>query len=395
MLRPLNRALSANLIIGASIALFAYFLKESALLELALAVCAKVSAWLCLTLAHNRLQYSLSPLGLVSDALCVLLSALIWTYAGTTRRKLLGTACLIVLLVPLSVVVYHSQHLILISPLIVTGILAAISAETLSDLLSKQIHTRLLDEKKEGEFSILGHLSHNVKPNIQIARSPIVAVHRFLEQRGITAEIIGRRMDGSSETVGEALDKSILSLSQITGILDNTKKLVTQQILAEDFTEVSLVALLAAEVAPLYADRLAIRVLGNEQLTVRLHKDSFVEAVNNLVRNAEIHGFGGLNGPADAAQAAGAAACRPELCFVVSETRKRVLIDYTNNGKPFPANLTAKDFIAFGRKSNDSPGDGLGGAWIGKVVEAHHGSFEILRDEHPVHFRITLPKGGI
>jgi len=28
-----------------------------------------------------------------------------------------------------------------------------------------------LDEKQEGEFSILGHLSHNVKPNLQIAKS--------------------------------------------------------------------------------------------------------------------------------------------------------------------------------------------------------------------------------
>ena len=54
-----------------------------------------------------------------------------------------------------------------------------------------------------------------------------------------------------------------------------------------------------------------------------------------------------------------------------------------------------KDFLAFGRKSGDSPGEGLGGAWIGKVIAAHNGSFEIIRDEHALHFRIMLPKGGI
>ena len=107
-----------------------------------------------------------------------------------------------------------------------------------------------------------------------------------------------------------------------------------------------------------------------------------MEAVNNLVRNAEVHAFAG-------------AGYQPQLNFEVSETRRKVRIDYTNNGRPFPANLTAKDFVSFGKKSNDSPGDGLGGAWIGKVVDAHHGSFEIIRDEHPLHFRITLPKGGL
>jgi nitrogen-specific signal transduction histidine kinase len=115
---------------------------------------------------------------------------------------------------------------------------------------------------------------------------------------------------------------------------------------------------------------------------VRLHRQSFIEALLNLVRNAQVHGF-----PGDCSQAL--------LVFRISERRKRIVIDYTNNGRPFPENISAKDFLTFGRKSNDSPGEGLGGAWIGKAIAAHNGSFEIIRDEHPLHFRIMLPKGGI
>lgn len=377
-----NRTLSANLIVGSSIALFVYFLKESALLEVLLAFCARSCAWLTLFLVRNRFEFALSPLSLAMDAVCVLVCALVWSYVRSTSQRV-GLMCAFALvLVPVSVAVYRSQKVIPTSFLLVAGIALAAAVEGISDLLSREIHFRLLDEKQEAEFSILGHLSHNVKPNLQIAKSPIAAVREFLDERGISGEVLAQRLDGSEETVGEALDKALLSLNQIAAILDNTKKLVTRQIRQEDFSEVALVPLLNSEVVPLYAGRLRISVTGNEQLYVRLHRESFVEAMNNLVRNAQMHAF---NDPE----------IEPLLEFSVRETRRRVVVDYHNNGKHFPTNLSAKDFLSFGRKSNESPGEGLGGAWIGKMIEAHHGSFEIIRDQHPLHFRITLPKGGM
>jgi nitrogen-specific signal transduction histidine kinase len=64
-----------------------------------------------------------------------------------------------------------------------------------------------------------------------------------------------------------------------------------------------------------------------------------------------------------------------------------------NNGVPLPNELTAEKFIDFGSKGKSSPGDGLGGAYIYKVIRAHRGNLEIIRDnkEFPVNFRITLP----
>ena len=49
-------------------------------------------------------------------------------------------------------------------------------------------------------------------------------------------------------------------------------------------------------------------------------------------------------------------------------------------------------FLSIGKKSINSKGKGLGGAWIKKVIEAHNGSFEIIRDDNPVHFRLKFPQ---
>ena len=382
MYLPHKRTFTANILIGVSIALFVYYLKESFLLEFLLARLTRFLAAVYLTLVKNRLGYAASPAGVLSDAASILAAAYLWTYLRSLPSRLAANLCLGVMLLPLAVVVYHCYGAILTSPLIVLGVVAAIAAEGVAEQLSRRIHSRILDEKQDAEFSILGHLNHNVRPNIQIAKSPLLAVQEYLRARGLSAEVLAQRMDGSDETVGEALQKAVLSLDQIGGILENTRKLVTHQIRREDFSDVAVVSLLADEIAPLYAGSLRIAVTGDSQLTLRLHRESFIEAINNLVRNALTHAFSA--GHPD-----------PQLLFAVRETRSHVNIDYSNNGRAFPANLSAKDFLACGRKSHDSPGEGLGGAWIGKVVEAHRGSFEIIRDGAPLHFRMTFPKRGI
>ena len=379
---PLKRTFTANLIIGAAIALFVYFLKQSALPEFLLAHAAELAARLYLTLALNRLGLSSSPFTLLGDAFCVLVAAALWTYLKPARLKVAAVISLGLLLLPLSLAGHDARGGGLTAPLIAWGVALAIAAEALANLLSGGIRTRLADEKQEAESGILGHLTHNVKPNIQIARSPLTAVLEFLEARGVSGEVLAKRLDGSDETVGDALQKAVASLDQIGEILESTRKLVTCQIRREEFSEVSLVELISRDIAPLYAGLLRIAVSGDAQLTLRLHRGSFTEAINNLVRNALTHAFTQAHSDR-------------ELRFTLRETRNRVTIDYTNNGRPFPRNLDAREFLTPGRKSHDSPGEGLGGAFIGKVVAAHHGSFEIVRDEHPLHFRITLPKGVI
>jgi nitrogen fixation/metabolism regulation signal transduction histidine kinase len=242
------------------------------------------------------------------------------------------------------------------------------------------LRRRIVVEKQEAEYSVIRHLAHNVKPGLQIVRSPLLALQELLDRRGLLAAELSRRLDGSVETVGDALNNAIASLGQINAIIDNTRQLVTREIDNEALREIELKELLERDVLPLHAGKFKITVAGGP-VWVSLHRESFVEAINNLLRNAEVHGFP----EPDAAD---------EVCFTLRQTRKMVVIDYSNNGRPFPANLSTDDFLSFGRKGADSPGEGLGGAWIGKVIEAHDGDFEIIRNGQPLHFRITLPKRG-
>jgi sensor histidine kinase regulating citrate/malate metabolism len=106
--------------------------------------------------------------------------------------------------------------------------------------------------------------------------------------------------------------------------------------------------------------------------------------IDNFVRNAEIHGFvSGSN--------------RTENKIVIKITKGvndlNLIVEIKNNGKRLPEELTVGKFAEFGNKEKNSSGEGLGGAYIDKVIRAHRGVLEITRGdkEYPVNFKITLP----
>lgn len=371
-----------NCILGASVALFIYFLKSSLLLEKMIACAIILLAKIDFALFKNRYTFAPTSINVLSDLFVVAIAAFIWTSCKTARDRIAGNVILSLLLIPAALFIYRSFGVIVTSPLIVFGIIIGIFMDAVITYYRVRFQGKMLDEKQEAEFSILRHINHNVKPNIQIAKSPIHAVMHFLDENNLSGQVLARRLDGSEETVGDAMRNVVVSLNQINDILDNTRKIVSLQIRKEEFRECHVVPLIEEEIVPLYGRKFKIIVEGDSRLAARLHRESFLEALNNLIRNAEMHAFPEPRGDA-------------LIAFDVAERRRYITIDYTNNGKPFPANLSARDFLSFGRKSGESPGEGLGGAWIGKVIEAHRGTFEVIRDEHPLHFRITLPKRGI
>src|SRR3990167_1920999 len=242
---------------------------------------------------------------------------------------------------------------------------------------------KVFDKKQEAEFDIVRHLAHNIKPKIQIAKSPITNVIKFLQEKQLSYEILSTRLDGTKETVGDALNITVKSLEQIQSVLESARKLVTREIRKEDFQDIDIYELFVKDIIPIFSNKPYIlnvkKVNSKVDASIRLHKESFIEAINNIIRNAEVHAF--AKSPKNA-----------KLEFDIDGNDENIIIDYKNNGLPFPANMNKKEFFSFGTKSSDSPGEGLGGAWIGKVIEAHNGTFKIIRDKNPVHFRIELPR---
>lgn len=82
--------------------------------------------------------------------------------------------------------------------------------------------------------------------------------------------------------------------------------------------------------------------------------------------------------------------------FVIRKKRGEIIVDYLNNGDPLPEEMNQNNLLSYGVKSVESPGGGLGMAYVEKMIKAHNGTFEILANpDYNVHFRIILPKGGV
>jgi two-component sensor histidine kinase len=367
-----------NLLLGCAVALLVYAIGQTGLIEKLLNRLLFLLLSAVGTVLSNRHYNAFSLEGVLLDAVTIAIAVAFWTFFRSITARLLFNLLLFAALVPFTVLALDSRGILLNGAPIVLGIIVAIALDAVSDLISNRLRRRIAEQKHEAEFSVIRHLAHNVKPGLQIVRSPLLALREHLGDRGLLDAELSRRMDGSAETVGEALENAIAGLGQISDIIDNTRSLVNREISRDDFREVELQELLEQNVFPLHAGKFAMVVEGGP-VRLPLHRESFIEAVNNLLRNAESHGF---PEPSDGA----------EVRFDLRQTRKQVVIDYSNNGRPFPVNLSAGDFLSFGRKGADSCGEGLGGAWVGKVIEAHGGGFEIIRDGQPLHFRITLPK---
>lgn len=381
MALPKQKLFTSNILLCTAVALFMYFLVQTPLMYGVLNFLIKVLVNIHFALLDNRASFAPTPATLALDLAVVVACAALWTYFKTSTGRIIATTLLGFAMIPVALLLFGHYGMLSISFLIVTGVVTCMALDASYELLSARFRRTIVTEKHNAEFNILRHLNHNVKPAILMAKSPIASVTEFLENRNLLEDVVAERLDGSQETVREALQHAMSSLEHISDILESTRKLVTHQIRREEFQEVNLAELIEREIVPLSATKLAITVHYDNAVKIRLHRQSFVEAILNLIRNAEVHGF-----PDNRADAV--------LQFRIVEQRKRVVIDYTNNGRPFPENLSEKDFLAFGKKSGDSPGEGLGGAWIGKVIAAHNGTFEIIRDENPLHFRIKLPKRG-
>jgi nitrogen fixation/metabolism regulation signal transduction histidine kinase len=216
---------------------------------------------------------------------------------------------------------------------------------------------------------------------VQTALSPVIAVTELVRHDPSLDRIVARRRDGSDERVSDALATAITSLEQIRDILVSTEDIFNNRLDEQDFSEIDLRELFNREILPLYSHcRFTVRVAFGDVRSVRLHRSSFIHAIRNLLRNAELHAFPDgfeQQGPLFAS-------------FAISRTARQLVIAYENNGVPLPPDFTARDFLAFGRKGKNSPGKGLGGAWVDKFLELHNGSFTI-EGTNPVRFRMVLP----
>ena len=148
-----------------------------------------------------------------------------------------------------------------------------------------------------------------------------------------------------------------------------------------------------AEIQALYAHEkgfsIEVEIEQDEQgkelpLGTCLDKAQLSTAIVNLIENARRHGFTGSR--------------RYLIRFRVglSSDKKELIIEYKNDGKPFPPEFSFQDFISYGNYAGQSGHSGIGGYLIHQIVDNHDGHLyyreDIDRnDPFKLQFELTLP----
>src|ERR1039457_4591218 len=215
MFLPNRKLFTSNILICTAIALFMCFVLQTTLLRWILFLLQDTLFRLFVSLTINKKYLIFSPASLAIDLSVLLGCAYFWTYRKTLLKKVVWTASLGIFLIPVTMYMFNRYGIFILSELIVIGVIAGIVTDAAVEYLLNRFHRKIVTEKHDAEYNILRHLNHNVKPAIQMAKSPLRAVTAFLESRGMLDETLARRLDGSNETVGEALQHAMTSLEHI------------------------------------------------------------------------------------------------------------------------------------------------------------------------------------
>ena len=276
----------------------------------------------------------------------------------------------------LGIVVFITVFVI---PYFVASVIDLYCKDRISDL-------KIEHEKHDAKFQIVSHLSHNLRPKLNSIKSVIEHLHSFIGEKGLSNHFLQKQFyEGQpTELVIEAIQKAKNDLNQIDNQIKSIRDLITEEIDRNDFHLVNFKVLFEEEVLPNHRNtkgnfRIAIDI--DPKCEARIHKHSFIESINNIILNAQIHGFKSTS-------------CIYELIFAIRKQRGAIVVDCKNNGLPMPKEINSKNILSYAVKSVDSPGNGLGMAYVSKMIKAHRGFFEIVDDpDFNVHLRMTLPKG--
>ena len=198
--------------------------------------------------------------------------------------------------------------------------------------------------------------------------------------------------DSGADNLGQVLQRIESMLIHSINSIDATGHIIRAEKERMKLQYVEIKSFLG-ELAQLYASdkrfSLQIEVVQDEsgkELTIStmLDKAQMTTAFGNLIENAKVHGFVENK--------------KYLICFRVglSPDKREVIIEYKNDGRPFPKNFSFQDFISYGQYAGDTGHSGIGGYLISQIIENHDGTlmYREKTDKHDpfkVQFEIVLP----
>ncbi|MDR6720553.1 N-6 DNA methylase [Paenibacillus sp. 2003] len=249
----------------------------------------------------------------------------------------------------------------------------------------------LEQERIAAENKVVNMLIHNVSKHVSVVGHDILKLERFLYeqnlQNSVYAEAETQLHNNSPEVrnglrertelirIGDIINITKERLELIEKTFSDTQKSINLSLEDKDFENIEIKSLLEE----IKKDRgvnqpipYLLEVTG-EEVELYINKQSFKEMIHLLINNAEEHAFKSEVGIE-----------RYRIEFKVIKLSEGIIIEYYNNGSKFE--LSKEEFILAGRRSTDSKGSGLGGAYLNRVITSHNGNFEIGYSDQGVKF---------
>eukprot|EP00831_Metopus_contortus_P064472 TRINITY_DN57702_c0_g1_i1.p4 TRINITY_DN57702_c0_g1~~TRINITY_DN57702_c0_g1_i1.p4 ORF type:complete len:331 (-),score=41.54 TRINITY_DN57702_c0_g1_i1:5239-6231(-) len=234
---------------------------------------------------------------------------------------------------------------------------------------------KLQEEKAANDYEIAGAMAHNINNKIMPLKTSIDIIGKYLNEANLLIDLPQEPIDKDDivETLENHIKRCTSMCESISKLVKDAKSVLTEKIKEEDFCEIDLLSVCQEIMESHSSADFKFIVTGSKAL-VRLHKQSFIEAIECMLSNAKTHAWN-IDGmtPEDKIF---------KLIIDLNQNDESVALICRNSGKPFPKDYSMNDYLKIMNKSSNSSGSGIGGAWIAKFMKAHNASFSINRLEN-------------
>jgi nitrogen fixation/metabolism regulation signal transduction histidine kinase len=181
-------------------------------------------------------------------------------------------------------------------------------------------------------------------------------------------------VEGLPEVLRRQLTAEVALDERINRLADN----LHEHGAAERFDVLEHLCALARET---HKYRVEIESNGLREATVMVNPEEMKDAIGNILRNAEVHGF------IDPSRTD--YILRIDIRF--SSDGGSYVIDFFDNGAPLPEGMNKSRFGLYGEKAGATAGTGLGGYRIADVARRIGGDYDLFNTESGVVVRLILP----
>jgi type I restriction-modification system DNA methylase subunit/signal transduction histidine kinase len=230
------------------------------------------------------------------------------------------------------------------------------------------------------EKELLGFVKHEIGNLSSGIQSDIISLKTFLNKKDIdfSENLSNSPQSASLEKAFARMQSNMHDIENLMTRMEAIIDLANTRIKKSSVSFASYVKTECEKVA--YFKELGIRLflldndftkpLTNENLLI--DKNQFSVLLRNFVVNAIKHGF--TNEISDKI-----------LLFSLDEDDDFYYINMINNGVQLPESVSFEDYLSFGGRENNEKGSGIGGFLIGKVIENHGGSIEMIPNDKTIY----------